>query len=32
MKTAVVCRVGGFIANHLVKRPKGEGYWVSEVV
>jgi GDP-D-mannose 3',5'-epimerase len=31
MKTAVVCGAGGFIASQLVKRLKGEGYWVRGV-
>ena len=31
MKTAVVCGAGGFIASHLVKRLKREGYWVRAV-
>ncbi|MCC6698815.1 MAG: NAD-dependent epimerase/dehydratase family protein [Candidatus Hydrogenedentes bacterium] len=31
MKRAVVCGAGGFIAGHLVKRLKGEGYWVRGV-
>jgi nucleoside-diphosphate-sugar epimerase len=31
MKTAVVCGAGGFIASHLVKRLKQEGYWVRGV-
>ena len=31
MKTAVVCGAGGFIAGHLVKRLKREGYWVRGV-
>src|SRR5437879_2184553 len=31
MKRAVVCGAGGFIASHLVKRLKGEGYWVRGV-
>jgi GDP-D-mannose 3', 5'-epimerase len=31
MKTAVVCGAGGFIASHLVKRLKREGYWVCGV-
>lgn len=30
-KTAVVCGAGGFIAHHLVKRLKKEGYWVRGV-
>ena len=25
---ALVCGAGGFIASHLVKRLKQEGYWV----
>jgi GDP-D-mannose 3',5'-epimerase len=28
MKRALVCGAGGFIASHLVKRLKHEGYWV----
>jgi nucleoside-diphosphate-sugar epimerase len=28
MKKALVCGAGGFIASHLVKRLKNEGYWV----
>ena len=31
MKRAVVCGAGGFIASHLVKRLKQEGYWVRAV-
>jgi nucleoside-diphosphate-sugar epimerase len=31
MKTAVVCGAGGFIASHLVKHLKREGYWVRGV-
>jgi nucleoside-diphosphate-sugar epimerase len=31
MKTAVVCGAGGFIGGHLVRRLKGEGYWVRGV-
>jgi GDP-D-mannose 3', 5'-epimerase len=31
MKTALVCGAGGFIGNHLVKRLKGEGFWVRGV-
>ena len=31
MKTALVCGAGGFIANHLVKRLKTEGFWVRGV-
>jgi len=27
-KTALVCGAGGFIASHLVKRLKKDGYWV----
>jgi nucleoside-diphosphate-sugar epimerase len=30
-KTALVCGAGGFIASHLVKRLKSEGYWVRGV-
>jgi GDP-D-mannose 3',5'-epimerase len=30
-KRAVVCGAGGFIASHLVKRLKREGYWVRGV-
>jgi nucleoside-diphosphate-sugar epimerase len=30
-KTAVVCGAGGFIASHLVKRLRAEGYWVRGV-
>jgi GDP-D-mannose 3', 5'-epimerase len=28
MRRALVCGAGGFIASHLVKRLKNEGYWV----
>jgi GDP-D-mannose 3',5'-epimerase len=28
MKKALVCGAGGFIASHLVRRLKAEGYWV----
>jgi len=31
MKRALVCGAGGFIASHLVKRLKSEGYWVRGV-
>src|SRR5438045_60430 len=31
MRRAVVCGAGGFIASHLVKRLKQEGYWVRGV-
>ena len=31
MRTALVCGAGGFIGSHLVKRLKGEGYWVRGV-
>ena len=31
MKRAVVCGAGGFIASHLVKRLKCDGYWVRGV-
>jgi GDP-D-mannose 3', 5'-epimerase len=27
-KTALICGAGGFIGGHLVKRLKGEGFWV----
>ena len=30
-KSAIVCGAGGFIASHLVKRLKAEGYWVRGV-
>ncbi len=30
-RTALVCGAGGFIGSHLVKRLKGEGYWVRGV-
>ena len=30
-KTALVCGAGGFIAGHLVKRLKKEGFWVRGV-
>jgi nucleoside-diphosphate-sugar epimerase len=30
-RTAVVCGAGGFIASHLVKRLKKDGYWVRGV-
>jgi GDP-D-mannose 3', 5'-epimerase len=30
-KSAVVCGAGSFIASHLVKRLKAEGYWVRGV-
>lgn len=30
-KSAVVCGAGGFIASHLVKRLKADGYWVRGV-
>ena len=30
-KTALVLGAGGFIGNHMVKRLKGEGYWVRGV-
>lgn len=30
-KKALVCGAGGFIGSHLVKRLKGEGYWVRGV-
>ncbi len=31
MKKALVCGAGGFIAGHLVKRLKAEGWWVRGV-
>lgn len=31
MKKALVCGAGGFIAGHLVKKLKKEGYWVRGV-
>ena len=31
MRRALVCGAGGFIASHLVKRLKQEGYWVRGV-
>ena len=31
MKKALICGAGGFIASHLVKRLKREGYWVRGV-
>ena len=31
MKSALVCGAGGFIGSHLVKRLKGEGFWVRGV-
>jgi GDP-D-mannose 3', 5'-epimerase len=31
MKRALVCGAGGFIASHLVRRLKQEGYWVRGV-
>ena len=31
MKRALVCGAGGFVAAHLVKKLKGEGYWVRGV-
>ncbi len=31
MKRALVCGAGGFIAGHLVKRLKRDGYWVRGV-
>jgi nucleoside-diphosphate-sugar epimerase len=31
MKRAVVCGAGGFIAGHLVRRLKRDGYWVRGV-
>src|SRR6476659_7383946 len=31
MRTALVCGAGGFIGGHLVRRLKGEGFWVRGV-
>jgi len=31
MRTALVCGAGGFIASHMVKRLKREGFWVRGV-
>lgn len=31
LKEALVCGAGGFIGSHLVKRLKGEGFWVRGV-
>lgn len=31
IRRALVCGAGGFIGSHLVKRLKGEGYWVRGV-
>ncbi|MEX0891377.1 MAG: NAD-dependent epimerase/dehydratase family protein, partial [Gemmatimonadota bacterium] len=31
MKSALVCGAGGFIGSHMVKRLKGEGFWVRGV-
>jgi GDP-D-mannose 3',5'-epimerase len=31
VKKALVCGAGGFIAGHLVKKLKREGYWVRGV-
>src|SRR5437868_3862750 len=31
LKRALVCGAGGFIAGHLVKKLKREGYWVRGV-
>ena len=31
MKKALVCGAGGFIGGHLVKKLRGEGYWVRGV-
>jgi nucleoside-diphosphate-sugar epimerase len=31
MKRALICGAGGFIASHLVKRLKRDGYWVRGV-
>jgi len=27
-KKALVCGAGGFIGSHMVRRLRGEGYWV----
>ncbi len=31
-KTALVCGAGGFIGSHLVRRLKGDGFWVRGVI
>jgi len=31
MKKALVCGAGGFIAHHMVRRLKQEGFWVRGV-
>ena len=31
MRKALVCGAGGFIGSHLVKRLKGDGFWVRGV-
>jgi nucleoside-diphosphate-sugar epimerase len=31
MKNALVCGAGGFIGSHLVRRLKGEGFWVRAI-
>lgn len=31
LKSALVCGAGGFIGSHLVKKLKGEGFWVRGV-
>jgi GDP-D-mannose 3',5'-epimerase len=31
MKKALVCGAGGFVAGHLVRRLKAEGYWIRGV-
>jgi nucleoside-diphosphate-sugar epimerase len=31
MKRALICGAGGFIGSHLVKRLRGEGFWVRGV-
>lgn len=31
MQTALVCEAGGFIASHLIKHLKREGFWVREI-
>src|ERR1700734_404732 len=31
MRTALVCGAGGFLASHIIKRLKREGFWVRGV-
>lgn len=31
MRTALVCGAGGFIGSHLVRRLKGQGFWVRGI-